>query len=70
VKELIQTKERTIYLNYFPLQLMKLRAHVNKKYEKQGARVSVNDFIIKAMAKRNGGKNFQNKLALKITCPF
>ncbi|KAH8271764.1 hypothetical protein KR044_005212 [Drosophila immigrans] len=31
-------------------KLLKLRAKVNKKYEKQGARVSVNDFIIKAMA--------------------
>uniref|UniRef100_A0A6P4E441 Dihydrolipoyllysine-residue acetyltransferase component of pyruvate dehydrogenase complex, mitochondrial-like n=1 Tax=Drosophila rhopaloa TaxID=1041015 RepID=A0A6P4E441_DRORH len=32
------------------LQLLKFRAKVNKKYEKQGARVSVNDFIIKAVA--------------------
>ncbi|XP_034472443.1 dihydrolipoyllysine-residue acetyltransferase component of pyruvate dehydrogenase complex, mitochondrial isoform X2 [Drosophila innubila] len=31
-------------------KLMKLRAKVNKKYEKEGARVSINDFIIKAMA--------------------
>ncbi|SPP82009.1 dihydrolipoyllysine-residue acetyltransferase component of pyruvate dehydrogenase complex, mitochondrial isoform X2 [Drosophila guanche] len=30
--------------------LLKFRAKVNKKYEKQGARVSVNDFIIKATA--------------------
>ncbi|KRF81813.1 dihydrolipoyllysine-residue acetyltransferase component of pyruvate dehydrogenase complex, mitochondrial isoform X3 [Drosophila virilis] len=30
-------------------KLLKLRAQVNKKYEKQGARVSVNDFIIKAV---------------------
>ncbi|XP_037810812.1 dihydrolipoyllysine-residue acetyltransferase component of pyruvate dehydrogenase complex, mitochondrial isoform X3 [Lucilia sericata] len=30
--------------------LMKLRAKVNKKYEKQGVKVSVNDFIIKATA--------------------
>lgn len=30
--------------------LMKLRAKVNKKYEKEGVRVSVNDFIIKALA--------------------
>lgn len=29
---------------------MKLRAKVNKKYEKEGVRVSVNDFIIKALA--------------------
>lgn len=32
------------------MQLIKFRAQVNKKYEKQGARVSINDFIIKAMA--------------------
>lgn len=32
------------------LQLIKFRAQVNKKYEKQGARVSINDFIIKAIA--------------------
>lgn len=32
------------------LQLIKFRALVNKKYEKQGARVSINDFIIKAIA--------------------
>ncbi|XP_052851159.1 dihydrolipoyllysine-residue acetyltransferase component of pyruvate dehydrogenase complex, mitochondrial isoform X2 [Drosophila gunungcola] len=31
-------------------KLLKFRAKVNKKYEKQGARVSVNDFIIKAVA--------------------
>ncbi|KAH8412022.1 hypothetical protein KR222_007034, partial [Zaprionus bogoriensis] len=31
-------------------KLMKFRAHINKKYEKEGARVSINDFIIKAMA--------------------
>nr|XP_016945223.1 dihydrolipoyllysine-residue acetyltransferase component of pyruvate dehydrogenase complex, mitochondrial isoform X2 [Drosophila suzukii] len=31
-------------------KLLKFRAAVNKKYEKQGARVSVNDFIIKAVA--------------------
>lgn len=31
-------------------KLMKLRAKVNKKYEKQGVKVSVNDFIIKAVA--------------------
>ncbi|XP_017484528.1 PREDICTED: dihydrolipoyllysine-residue acetyltransferase component of pyruvate dehydrogenase complex, mitochondrial isoform X3 [Rhagoletis zephyria] len=30
--------------------LLKLREKVNKKYEKQGVRVSVNDFIIKATA--------------------
>ncbi|XP_013111944.2 dihydrolipoyllysine-residue acetyltransferase component of pyruvate dehydrogenase complex, mitochondrial isoform X2 [Stomoxys calcitrans] len=30
--------------------LMKLRAKINKKYEKQGIKVSVNDFIIKATA--------------------
>ncbi|XP_064541863.1 dihydrolipoyllysine-residue acetyltransferase component of pyruvate dehydrogenase complex, mitochondrial isoform X2 [Drosophila montana] len=30
-------------------KLLKLRAQVNKKYEKEGARVSVNDFIIKAV---------------------
>ncbi|XP_022227848.2 dihydrolipoyllysine-residue acetyltransferase component of pyruvate dehydrogenase complex, mitochondrial isoform X3 [Drosophila obscura] len=30
--------------------LLKFRAKVNKKYEKQGARVSVNDFVIKATA--------------------
>lgn len=29
---------------------MKFRAQVNKKYEKKGVRVSVNDFIIKATA--------------------
>lgn len=32
------------------MQLIKFRAQINKKYEKQGARVSINDFIIKAMA--------------------
>ncbi|XP_034098500.1 dihydrolipoyllysine-residue acetyltransferase component of pyruvate dehydrogenase complex, mitochondrial isoform X1 [Drosophila sulfurigaster albostrigata] len=31
-------------------KLLKLRANVNKKYEKEGVRVSVNDFIIKAVA--------------------
>ncbi|KAH8353095.1 hypothetical protein KR084_008843 [Drosophila pseudotakahashii] len=31
-------------------KLLKFRAKVNKKYEKQGAKVSVNDFIIKAVA--------------------
>uniref|UniRef100_A0A0K8TSU4 dihydrolipoyllysine-residue acetyltransferase n=1 Tax=Tabanus bromius TaxID=304241 RepID=A0A0K8TSU4_TABBR len=31
-------------------KLMKLRAKVNKKYEKEGVKVSVNDFIIKAVA--------------------
>ncbi|XP_004536223.1 dihydrolipoyllysine-residue acetyltransferase component of pyruvate dehydrogenase complex, mitochondrial isoform X3 [Ceratitis capitata] len=31
-------------------KLQKLREKVNKKYEKQGVRVSVNDFIIKAVA--------------------
>lgn len=30
--------------------LLKMRAKVNKKYEKQGVKVSVNDFIIKATA--------------------
>ncbi|XP_068140267.1 dihydrolipoyllysine-residue acetyltransferase component of pyruvate dehydrogenase complex, mitochondrial isoform X3 [Drosophila tropicalis] len=30
--------------------LLKLRARINKKYEKKGVRVSVNDFIIKATA--------------------
>ncbi|XP_067623523.1 dihydrolipoyllysine-residue acetyltransferase component of pyruvate dehydrogenase complex, mitochondrial isoform X1 [Eurosta solidaginis] len=30
--------------------LLKLRAKINKKYEKEGVRVSVNDFIIKATA--------------------
>ncbi|XP_075153898.1 dihydrolipoamide S-acetyltransferase muc isoform X3 [Haematobia irritans] len=30
--------------------LMKLRSKINKKYEKQGVKVSVNDFIIKATA--------------------
>lgn len=35
---------------FFSSQLIKFRAQVNKKYEKQGARVSINDFIIKAMA--------------------
>lgn len=35
---------------FFSMQLIKFRAQVNKKYEKQGARVSINDFIIKAMA--------------------
>ncbi|XP_032595160.1 dihydrolipoyllysine-residue acetyltransferase component of pyruvate dehydrogenase complex, mitochondrial isoform X2 [Drosophila grimshawi] len=30
-------------------KLMEFRAHVNKKYEKEGARVSINDFIIKAI---------------------
>lgn len=36
--------------NSFNLKLMKLRAKINKKYEKQGVKVSVNDFIIKATA--------------------
>ena len=31
-------------------KLLKMRELVNKKYEKQGARVSVNDFVIKATA--------------------
>ncbi|XP_070143361.1 dihydrolipoyllysine-residue acetyltransferase component of pyruvate dehydrogenase complex, mitochondrial isoform X2 [Drosophila kikkawai] len=31
-------------------KLLKFRAEVNKKHEKEGARVSVNDFIIKAVA--------------------
>ncbi|KAH8255755.1 hypothetical protein KR038_010014 [Drosophila bunnanda] len=31
-------------------KLLKFRAAINKKHEKQGARVSVNDFIIKAVA--------------------
>lgn len=29
---------------------MQMRAKINKKYEKQGVKVSVNDFIIKATA--------------------
>lgn len=39
-----------IILHSGSLQLIKFRAQVNKKYEKQGARVSINDFIIKAIA--------------------
>ncbi|XP_030383585.1 dihydrolipoyllysine-residue acetyltransferase component of pyruvate dehydrogenase complex, mitochondrial [Scaptodrosophila lebanonensis] len=53
-KRLLESKQKLPHY-YVTVQcqvdkLLKFRALVNKKYEKQGARVSVNDFIIKATA--------------------